>query len=278
MASSTLPSRLCLALAAGILLVAAGPALALPKCAPASPEFISEPTYAVDQLWQRYRTKLTPEHRCCAIMCEPIIKLSADVEKNAYVLRNLAVDTRLPKAQRDKAHDDSNLMFSRRQVLNTQYIQCLNETRPTGTGSAAKCGTTSIDKLAIAWYAWCDDYLAKMQKLRDLLLTKVRGKTGAWQITTNYFHVKKSGNKSAVDTGSVVIRGSPETKLPSGTATAPFVDLIMAQSFTKMPGVTVDDMYMRFQASAYRPAGGAPIDTSALLADRCPGYATRPQG
>ena len=71
-----------LTLAAPFLLgvAALSPAYALPKCASATPEHISEEGYMVDMAWQRYRLRITPEHRCCAKPCEPIERFAAKVE------------------------------------------------------------------------------------------------------------------------------------------------------------------------------------------------------
>ena len=86
---------------AGLLLFGAAalsPARALPQCAAASPERISKPSFIVDQLWQRYRG-LTPEHRCCAKPCEPLVRYAAKVEENAFALNDVARNPKVSKAE-----------------------------------------------------------------------------------------------------------------------------------------------------------------------------------
>ena len=123
---------------------ALAPAQVLPQCPPASPARISKPTFVVDQAWQRYRG-LTPEHRCCARPCEPIVRFAAKVETNALALSDLARDPKVQGAAHDRAVAGFNAMSRERRLLTTDFLQCLIETTPKLVGGVQKCGVTSLD-------------------------------------------------------------------------------------------------------------------------------------
>lgn len=264
---------------AGLLLLGTAslsPARALPQCPAASPERISKPTFIVDQLWQRYRS-LTPEHRCCARPCEPLVRYAAKVEENAFALNDVARNPRISEAEHDRAHDGANAMLSLRTKLAADFIQCLNETRVRGTGAAAVCGTTTLG-LKAAWARWCDAYTERFRRFRNLLVATVGDNVGTWQVQSNWFRIVREGG---VDGSSATIVGAPGTKLPPGKSTRPFLDLIYATALPAFPSDASlqNRMYMRFTARAIRlpgPAGTKAIDVSTLLDGPCPGSRQRP--
>lgn len=252
-------------------------ARALPTCPPASPAQISTPKLQVDQIWQRYRT-LTPEHRCCAKSCEPLARFAAKVEANALNLNAVARNPKVPPATRQQALADSNAMFKQRGNLSSEFIGCLNDTRPrTGPGGAA-CAEPTIPKVTLAWVRWCDAFTDRYGQFRDLLINTTRGSVGSWSVQSNYFRVKGAGY---VDSGSASIKPYPATQLPAGKATKPFRDLIDELSFPPFPGGAIQArMYMQFTSKVIRLPGasGPPLDVSPILQGACPGPTSRPAG
>ncbi|MFO1068539.1 MAG: hypothetical protein U1E14_08455 [Geminicoccaceae bacterium] len=254
--------------------------MALPKCAPASPETISEEGFSVDFAWQDYRKNppTTPEHRCCARVCEPIIRYAASIENNAMALNAVARNPKVPKAERDRALANANTLFERRRKLVFDFRICLAETRPKGTGAAARCGMTSFDQIVLDSYAWCDEFAKRQQRFRDLLVSTVGNNVGSWRAQSNWFRIRQVGT---VDEDSVSMRGEPSTHLPAGKGSAPFKAIITnGTSFLPFPDL-MSRMYMRFTASAVRlagPAGTKALDTSVLIDGVCPGPRDRPAG
>ncbi len=121
------PDGACAALSLIAMVATASPALALPQCQPASPEHIARAGFYVDNAWQKYRTNppTTPEHRCCARVCEPIIRFAASIEKNAMALNDIARNPKVPQAERDRALANANALFSKRSSLAFQFLTCL---------------------------------------------------------------------------------------------------------------------------------------------------------
>ena len=279
MASSGLPSRFALALAAVALIASVQPARALPQCQPASPEHIAKAGFYVDNAWQRYRTS-TPEHRCCARVCEPIIRFAASIEKNAMALNDIARNPKVPQTERSRALANANALFSKRSDLGFQFLTCLVETTPKGTGSARRCGQTTIAQLVLDSYAWCNEFAKRQQRFRDLLISTVGNNVGSWRAQSNWFRIRQGGG---VDDDSVSMKGEPSTHLPAGRSTAPFKVIITndAYGFPPFPNGLGTRMYMRFTASAVRlagPAGTKALDTSVLIDGVCPGPRDRPAG
>ena len=250
---------------------------ALPQCAPATPAQISKPSFYVDNAWQKYRTS-TPEHRCCARTCEPIIRFAAKIENNAMTLNDIARNPKVPEAERKRALANANALFSKRSSLGFQFLTCLVETRPKGTGTAARCGQTTIANVVLEWYAWCDAFSEQQRRFRELLVSTVGDHVGSWQVQSNWFRIKPGG---VVDEGSAQINGAPATKLPLGKSTTPFLNLTNRSRFPAFPELSATRMYMRYTASAVRlpgPAGTRALDTSTLIDGVCPGPSNRPAG
>jgi hypothetical protein len=262
-----------------LALLGSGEARALPQCAPATPAELSKPGFYVDNAWQKYRTS-PPEHRCCARVCEPIIRFAARIEKNALALNDIARNPAVPKAERDRALANANALFAKRSSLGFQFLTCLVETRPRGTGAAARCGETTIADQVLEWYAWCDAFSERQRRFRELLVSTVGNSVGTWQVQSNWFRISRTGY---VDDDSVAIGTAPATKLPPGRSTATFKSVITkdANHFPAFPEGTANRMYMRYTASAVRlpgPAGTRALDTSVLIDGVCPGPRDRPPG
>lgn len=252
-------------------------ARALPTCPPASPAQISTPKLQVDQIWQRYRT-LTPEHRCCAKPCEPLARFAAKVEANALNLNAVARNPKVPPTTRQQALANSNEMFKQRGNLATEFIGCLNDTRPRPGPSGTVCGEPTIPKVTLAWVRWCDAFTDGYGRFRDLLASTTGTSVGSWSVQSNFFRVKAAGY---VDSGSASIKPYPATQLPAGKATKPFRDLIEELRFPPFPAGTVQSrMYMQYTSKFIRLPGasGPPLDTSPILQGACPGPTSRPAG
>lgn len=269
----------CIALSGLFLLGAAvlSPARALPQCGPATPTQISEPSLIVDQAWQRYRLKITPEHRCCAKPCEPIVRFAAKVETNALALNDIARDPKVQGAAHDRALAGFNAMSRERRLLTTDFLQCLIETTPKLVGGVQKCGITTLD-LRAEWARWCDAYAERYRKFRQLLISTVGDNVGTWQVQSNWFRITSGGG---VDEGSALITGAPGTKLPPGKSTKPFLDFINASAVGRFPpeASLQNRMYMRYTATVVRlpgPKGTKALDVSPLFDGPCPGSRDRP--
>jgi len=264
-------------------LLATAPARALPTCPPASPAHIAEEGFYVDNAWQRYRNDpktTTPEHRCCARVCEPIIRFAASIENNAMVLNDIARNPKVPQAERSRALTNANALFAKRRTLGFQFLTCLVETTPKGTGSARRCGQTTIAQVVLDSYAWCNQFAKQQQRFRDLLVSMVGNNVGSWRAQSNWFRIKQGG---AVDDDSVSMKGEPATHLPALKSSAPLKAIITndAYGFTPIPQGLTNRIYMRYTASAIRlagPAGTRALDTSTLIDGVCPGPHDRPPG
>lgn len=267
----------------GLLLVAATAtgAHALPQCAPATPAQISTPKQYVDNAWQKYRGP-TPEHRCCAKPCEPIIRFAARIETNALMLNAVARNPKVQEPEHSRALANANALFSKRSSLAFEFLRCYAETAPRGTGPAARCGETSVPYRTLSWYAWCDAFAARMEKFRNLLVATVGDNVGSWRVQTNLFRIGRLG---FIDEDSARIEGNPLTRLPAGKSTIPFLNLTLSDA-NHLPALPVSQavlprMYMRYTASAVRlpgPAGTKALDTSPLIDGVCPGLPDRPTG
>lgn len=270
-----------LTLAAPFLLgvAALSPAYALPKCASATPEHISEEGYMVDMAWQRYRLRITPEHRCCAKPCEPIERFAAKVETNAFALNDIARNPKVQGAAHDRAVAGFNAMSRERRLLTTDFLQCLIETEPKLVGGVPKCGTTSLD-LRADWAKWCDAYAERYRKFRNLLIATVGDNVGTWQVQSNWFRINSDG---VVDGSSAQIVGGAATRLPPGRSTRPFLDFIYDSVVRRFPpeASLQNRMYMRYTATVVRlagPRGTKALDVSPLIDGACPGSRDRPAG
>jgi hypothetical protein len=231
----------------------------------------------VDQIWQRCRN-LTPEHRCCAKPCEPPARFDARIEANALNLNAIARNPKLPQATRQQALLDSNEMFERRGNLATEFIGCLNDTRPRAGAGGTVCGEPTLPRATLAWVRWCDDFTDSYGRFRDLLASTVGRSAGSWSVQSNHFRIKANGS---VDPGPASIKPYPATRLLPGKTMTPFLDFIEDQRFLPLPGGAVQGrMYMRFTSSATRLPGtsGPPLDTSPILQGACPGPINRPSG
>lgn len=250
-------------------------ARALPQCAPASPATVGVAKLYAYNSWQKYRT-LPPEHRCCAKPCEPLGSFAGKIEVNADALNAVARNPKVSEAERKRALANFNALSKQRNDTTFQFLQCIAQSAPVGTGASARCGKILVTDSTLAWAAWCGAYSDRLKQFRDLLLAHVGNSVGSWRVQSNYFRINREGG---VDDDSVAMLAPPATTLPAGTSPLIFKNFITNDANGYPPTPSANRTYMRFTASAYRPPGPAgtkPLDTSVLIDGVCPGPVNRP--
>jgi hypothetical protein len=252
--------------ASGAVLVwsaAAIDAAPLPTCPPANPPEISDPKLAVNSAWQRYRTKITAEHRCCARSCEPIAYLAAKTEKNGINLYRVATNARVPAAARQEALRNANANYGARGDFIREFDNCLIATRPRVGSGGPTCGKPAADQLELLrWADWCTAFTPRQEEV-DNLLRKIVGATpGTWQFSANVKIDEDDGAKY----------GTYDATLPPGKTAKPILDRIRKMDFKSFPDANVTSVRMDFVSRVVNVPGvsGSPFVISKVLAGPCP--------
>ena len=252
-----------------------GAARALPQCVAASPPEVGVAKLYAYNSWQKYRT-LPPEHRCCAKPCEPLGSFAGKIEVNADALNAVARNPKVPEAERKRALDNANALFKQRSDTTFQFLMCIAQSTPVGTGASARCGKILVTDSLLKWAEWCSAFSDRLEQFRNLLLANVGNNPGSWRVQSNYFRINSLGG---VDDDSVAIMAKPATVLPAGTSPLIFKNFITKDANGYPASPSGNRVYMRFTASAYRPTGPSgtkPLDTSVLIDGVCPGPVDRP--